>query len=175
METEFAGRFKVKLGNILVTALDRVNNGLSLVQRALALRWRATRKCSTVIWSILCDAEIQLRSAQDKLAPEMAVDVHMLAFAEKRGVVRKVVIEKQDLTLVEQGVNAKGLEPILSEVFKYGQNILQPQDCPSVSVGDVIQLADRHFMVAPIGFKEITKEQFDGLVPPTSWSELVRK
>jgi hypothetical protein len=156
-----------------VTALDRVNNGLSLVQRALA-KMEGDPKCSTVIWSILCDAEIQLRAAQDKLAPEMAVDVHMLAFADKRGVVRKVVIDKQDLTLVEQGVNAEALGPILSEVFRLGQNDFQPQDCPSVSVGDVIQLADRYFMVAPIDFKEITKEQFDGLTPPTSWSELIR-
>jgi hypothetical protein len=49
-----------------ITALDRVNNGLSLVQRALA-RISCDPKCSTVVWSILCDAETQLKSAKDKL------------------------------------------------------------------------------------------------------------
>jgi hypothetical protein len=104
----------------------------------------------------------------------MKVDVHMLAFADKRGVVRKVEVPGQDLSLLEQHIDASALEPTLDLVFRYGQNDFQSRQRPSVSVGDVIQLAKRYFMVAPVGFREITEEEFDGLVPPTSQSELIR-
>jgi hypothetical protein len=47
----------------------------------------------------------------------------------------------------------------LDAVFYYGQNDFQPQQHPSVSMGDVIELNGKLFVIQAVGFKEITKEQ----------------
>jgi len=85
----------------------------------------------------------------------MIIPVHMLAF-NKKGTIRKVDIP------YEQGDQAE-VEDYLEETFKYGQNDFQPQPMTSVSVGDVIQLGCEYWIVAPMGFKKITEEQFDEL------------
>lgn len=46
-------------------------------------------------------------------------------------------------------------EQLLDLIFKYGQNDFQPRQLPSVSVGDVIRLLDKKFLVKSIGFQEI--------------------
>ena len=83
----------------------------------------------------------------------MHVPVHMLAFNEK-GTVRNVFIADE----YTQGASK---DNILALTFQYGQNDFQPKPVSSVSVGDVIELDDEYWLVAPIGFKQITKEQFD--------------
>jgi hypothetical protein len=47
---------------------------------------------------------------------------------------------------------------ILDLVFHYGQNDFQPQRCPSVSKGDVIEY-NGHHLVASVGFQELTDAQ----------------
>lgn len=92
------------------------------------------------------------------------IPVHMYAFSEDKSTVRHVVLPKN------VNIDAVGDEcdKILDEVFYFGQNDFQTQDCYSVSVGDVIQLGNRYFMVAGIGFMEMGKEEFDSLEVPTS-------
>jgi hypothetical protein len=81
----------------------------------------------------------------------MKVKVEMWAFQE--GKIRIVEIPRNphqtDLVI-----------PILSEIFKYGQNEFQPnpERC-SVSVGDVINLFNKRWLVMPKGFRELKKGQ----------------
>lgn len=52
---------------------------------------------------------------------------------------------------------------VLDLVFHYGQNMFQPQNAPSVSVGDVINYDRRYFIVAGFGFTEIKSETYEVL------------
>ena len=77
----------------------------------------------------------------------MIVKVHMLAFGSCQ--IREVDIpdnEWQECTTTEHKLDA---------VFHWGQNDFQPKPCPSVSVGDVIELDGRYHMVEIIGFNRI--------------------
>ena len=74
----------------------------------------------------------------------MKVKVLMLAFGDP-GQVREVEVPVES-------------ESVLDEVFRYGQNDFQPQRCPSVSKGDVIEY-NGHHLVASFGFKELSEEQ----------------
>ena len=98
----------------------------------------------------------------------MKVPVHMFAFADEgdRNTVRYVDVP-QDYV---EGTNP---HDFLELVFKFGQNDFQPQNIYSVSVGDVVQLGDKYFIVMGAGFKEISKEEFDGLVPPTAHNSIL--
>lgn len=51
----------------------------------------------------------------------------------------------------------------LEKVYHYGQNLFQPQDKPSVSVGDVINYDRKYYMVAGFGFKQIKSEMYEVL------------
>ncbi len=86
----------------------------------------------------------------------MKVKVHMTAFADP-GIIRTVELPPRT------DLNDQGANRFLDIVYYYGQNDFQPQDCCSVSGGDVIELDDgRLFIIQlPAGFKEITKEQFE--------------
>lgn len=93
----------------------------------------------------------------------MKYRVHMLAFG-KPG-------ETRDVFLADSWVEKKqgNLLGLLDLIFQYGQNDFQPRPHQtSVSVGDVIDLRDdargRYWMVAPIGFQNISKEEFDKYV-----------
>ena len=97
----------------------------------------------------------------------MIVDVHMLAFYENKGTIRHVEIPDYK--------DERDKQDILDLVFQYGQNDFQPQNIYSVSVGDVIELDDEYWMVAPLGFKEITKEKFDSLEGNASQNLELRK
>jgi hypothetical protein len=76
----------------------------------------------------------------------MRIWVRMLAFHET-GTIREVEIP--------DGVIA---EHVLSAVFAHGQNDVQSVAgrC-SVSVGDVIDYGGRHYIVAPVGFRELSR------------------
>jgi hypothetical protein len=76
----------------------------------------------------------------------MIVKVHMLAFGAE-GQIREVTIP--------EGMKEDDLET----VFHFGQNEVQPQKCPSVSCGDVIELNGEFHMVARIGFRKITEDE----------------
>jgi hypothetical protein len=95
----------------------------------------------------------------------MEILVHMFAFAEPndRSKIRKVFIDDTKAEYASQ-------DELLEAVFHYGQNDFQPQQIPSVSVGDVIQQNNKYFMVKSLGFEEISKEQFDNLSIPTAMS-----
>ena len=95
----------------------------------------------------------------------MEILVHMFAFAEPndRSQIRKVFIDDNKAEYASQ-------EELLEAVFHYGQNDFQPQQLPSVSVGDVIQLNNKYFMVKSLGFEELSKDQFDNLSVPTAMS-----
>ena len=62
----------------------------------------------------------------------MIIPVHMLAFHDK-GKIREVEVGD-----FPERHNDK--DDILNKVFELGQNDFQPQDIPSVSVGDVIEI-----------------------------------
>lgn len=51
----------------------------------------------------------------------------------------------------------------LEKVYQYGQNDFQPLNCPSVSVGDVINYDRKYFVVANFGFKQIKSEIYEVL------------
>ena len=93
----------------------------------------------------------------------MIIPVHMYAFANDKSMIRNVVVPDIEL---EQ---AKDVTDGLELVFYYGQNDFQQRNYPSVSVGDVIEYFEgRYWMVIGCGFKELSKEEFDNLTPPTS-------
>lgn len=52
---------------------------------------------------------------------------------------------------------------VLDLVYHYGQNMFQPQDSPSVSVGDVINYNGQYFVVADFGFTKIKSETYEVL------------
>ncbi len=53
----------------------------------------------------------------------------------------------------------KPLQEIRTAIFAHGQNERQPQELPSVSVGDVILLQDGRWLITSTGFeKEPTPE-----------------
>ena len=81
----------------------------------------------------------------------MDIKVHMLAFG-KPGEIRTVVVPNAEWPA--------DTDKNLGLVFHYGQNDFQPQNHPSVSVNDVIQIEDGYWVVRPIGFMGVTPEQF---------------
>ena len=100
----------------------------------------------------------------------MIIPVHMFAFAKEgdRSKVRPVDIPADgDVTKIPEAQ----IEDFLELTFIYGQNEKQKiSNMPSVSVGDIAQINGRYFMVAPTGWIELSKEEFDNLTPPTSLS-----
>ena len=97
----------------------------------------------------------------------ISIPVHLFAFSDKRGVVRLVDLplsSKDDVTTYE----GAELDSVLDLVFTYGQNDIQHKPFASISVGDVVQLGNRYFMVLGCGWKKLSKEEFDGLTLPTS-------
>jgi hypothetical protein len=61
-------------------------------------------------------------------------------------------IDDRDLSIVER---------VLELVFHYGQNEVQSQQLPSVSVGDVIDYLAKHYIVEPAGFRAISTDEFN--------------
>jgi hypothetical protein len=80
----------------------------------------------------------------------MKVKVYMLAFG-KPGEIREVDVPNEEVV--------EDTDALLESVFYYGQNDFQPQQHPSVSVGDVVELDSKYYLVMGIGFKEITQAE----------------
>jgi hypothetical protein len=60
----------------------------------------------------------------------------------------------REIEVSEKIVNSATSEFELAEIlFRYGQNDFQPRWCPSVSVGDVIFIYGRVFLVCMMGFR----------------------
>ena len=98
----------------------------------------------------------------------MKIKVHMVAFEDP---IRVRMVNVPNKEFFECDTTSE----VLERVFKFGQNDFQPQQCCSVSVGDVVELqhpldyeedafpADwepGYWMVAGCGFEKITPEQF---------------
>ena len=94
------------------------------------------------------------------------VPVYMYAFNDHKGVIRYVEII-EDVTTI-----SKDISSILELVFYWGQNIHQPRECYSVSVGDVIAFNNKYYMILNCGFKEMNREEFEVLEVPTSFTAL---
>lgn len=94
----------------------------------------------------------------------MKVNAYMLAFGE--GKIREIDIPDAEVQEVKGDQHT-----ILELAFRYGQNDFQPRRHPSVSVGDIIQLGEKYFMVMGAGWSEMSKEQLDTFIKmktPTS-------
>lgn len=81
----------------------------------------------------------------------MNFQVEMLAFGNW-GEIRNVVVPD----------NAPCNTPtdMLSNVFHYGQNDVQPQQHPSVSVGDVVRFGNEKWLVCNVGFRQLTNDEY---------------
>ena len=79
----------------------------------------------------------------------MSYKVEMLAFGDKD--------EIREVTLPEG-------EATLELIYMHGQNEVQPLYHPSVSMGDVIQFEGQKWIVAAVGFKALSDEQYTAYV-----------
>jgi hypothetical protein len=85
----------------------------------------------------------------------MIVNVHMLAYQPQ------YCIRKVDVSHVPN-IATKPDWNVCNAVWSWGQNDLQPmRDIVSVSQGDVIELRDKYYLIAMVGFDEMTKYQFE--------------
>ena len=79
----------------------------------------------------------------------MLIQAHLYAFRE--GEIRPInVLDKEWVGTIEEK---------LERVFYYGQNDFQPRPYPSLSVGDVVKVEGRNFLVKSLGFGELTEEE----------------
>jgi hypothetical protein len=83
----------------------------------------------------------------------MKTNVHLIVWGN--GAVRQVDIPDEELAVLNTPGEA------LEKIFYYGQNDFQPQNLPSVSTGDVAEWDGKLFKCLPVGWKEISREEFD--------------
>ena len=81
----------------------------------------------------------------------MKFKIYLIAFGN--GKIRTVEVPQK---IAEEFCTTS--EQMLELIFEYGQNDFQPQPLPSVSVGDVIELEKKFYMVKSIGFEKINFE-----------------
>ena len=85
----------------------------------------------------------------------MKIKVEMLAFNQQPGFFREV--EMPDETSYETQAS------LLEGVFMWGQNEVQPiSGVYSVSVGDIIYLNGKRFLILATGFKEMSDADYEG-------------
>ena len=89
----------------------------------------------------------------------MQVKVHMLAFYEEGDKIRLVDVPDNEVEGCATSDKALAIQDVLELVFKYGQNMFQPQQICSVSVGDVVELEGRYFLVRGCGFGELSEDE----------------
>jgi hypothetical protein len=82
----------------------------------------------------------------------MKFKVQMLAFGQP-GEIREVEVPQEKI----MGQPPKTIEQQLDEIYYYGQNEFQPQQHPSVSMGDVIEYSGDYWLVCGIGFRKMTQ------------------
>ena len=83
----------------------------------------------------------------------MKINVHMSAYGLKSDI---RVVDVPDVEITPKTTIQEALEL----AFKYGQNDFQPLKHPSVSVGDVVELKGKYYMVMSAGYEELTEGQF---------------
>lgn len=83
----------------------------------------------------------------------MIFKVRMLAF-ENLGTIREVEVPDSEL----QGLPTIG---VLEKVYHYGQNDVQPQECCSVSMGDVAEVNGKLYICQSAGWAKISTEDFN--------------
>jgi hypothetical protein len=90
----------------------------------------------------------------------MIVTVRLLAFRE--GDLRSVQIPDALDRVKHVGPDAEAgkINFILERVFFYGQNDHQPQELPSVSMGDVAELWGKHYLCCSWGWKELSEQEY---------------
>lgn len=105
-------------------------------------------------------AELEVDPSQAYKASGVEFKVHMVAFhnpCDDDVQVRVVKVPEEELN------DSQAPEVKLERVFHWGQNDFQPQACPSVSVGDIIELpseqGETYWRVAGCGFEKITKDE----------------
>lgn len=69
---------------------------------------------------------------------------------------REVTVPDDELTGI--------IEHDLEKIFYYGQNDFQPQRICSVSVGDVVEYGDRLYLCQPMGYREITAQEYEEFI-----------
>jgi len=84
-------------------------------------------------------------------------EAEMTAFSSVGGKVQTRRIDVPDKEL------AGNLKADLERIFHWGQNDVQPQECPSLSVGDVVHYGDKRFIIAAVGFRELKPDEKGGL------------
>lgn len=84
----------------------------------------------------------------------MKIKVEMLAFGEN-GQFREVFVPYDRINSSTDTVK------MLELVFEFGQNEVQAQPHPSVSVGDVIFYAGEYWKVEPMGFSQLWDTQLE--------------
>jgi hypothetical protein len=76
----------------------------------------------------------------------MKIKVHMLAFGAPN-----------EFRYVDVAEPSENTNELLEQVFHFGQNDFQPQQHPSVSVGDVVELeGPKYYLCRGVGFKELS-------------------
>lgn len=84
----------------------------------------------------------------------MIVEVEMLAFG-KPGEIRKVEIPSTRLCEADIRDGKVSIEEALDIVFELGQNDFQPQEHPSVSMGDVVRMNNERYICCAIGWEKL--------------------
>jgi hypothetical protein len=79
--------------------------------------------------------------------------VHMLAFGAP-GQIREV-------TVFDEFDSTTPVNEVLELIYKYGQNDFQPQECCSVSMGDVIEYEGAYYLILGTGFIHLSVEGFE--------------
>ena len=80
----------------------------------------------------------------------MKYKVHMLAFGSPN-----------EFRVVEVAEPSQNTKELLEQIFHFGQNDFQPQNHPSVSVGDVVELdGSAYHLVCGTGFRELSRVEF---------------
>jgi hypothetical protein len=100
------------------------------------------------------------RNLKRKHNQNLMFNVELRAFL--KGQLRVVTVPGKDLD------RAIGRDQILDLIFKYGQNDFQPQQQPSVSMGDVIRFEGDRYLILSVGFRKLKPGEFVNTQPQLS-------
>jgi len=88
----------------------------------------------------------------------MKINVFLTAFKRYGHQIRQVEVPKEECV--------GNTDFVLNNIFRYGQNEIQPQQIRSVSAGDAIEYKKKLYLILMAGFCKISKiqlEEFKGL------------
>ena len=88
----------------------------------------------------------------------MQFEVQMWAFTESKDDLKKRTVEIPSHDIRE--FNKGNTFHKLGMIYYYGQNDFQPRECPSVSMGDVIELDNELWLVKASGFRKLMLDEF---------------